>query len=316
MKILFHANTLNYRGTSVAIADYAHYNQEILGNESVITYCKTYGPEKDMGNEQAVIDELEKKFKVIGYRAGDLEKKIDGEKIDLAYFIDSGERKSLPTNCKTAVHAVFQYNQPHGDKYAYISKWLSAEMSQGQTPYVPHIVNLPPPGDTDLREFFMIRPDQTVIGRMGGYYTFDIPGVKETIKKLLDTDKFVFVFLNTEPFVQHDNVMYFNETHSPVKKSNFIHMCDAMLHARGRGESFGLSIAEFLYFNKPVIAWNGGHDRNHLEMLKGSNTLYNNEDDLNYLLHNIKDIKEDWTQRVKEFNPRDVMKKFDEVFLC
>jgi len=316
VKILFHANTLNYRGTSVAIADYAHYNQEILGNESVITYCKTYGPEKDMGNEQAVIDELEKKFKVVGYRAGDLEKKIDQEKVDLAYFIDSGERKPLPTNCKTAVHAVFQYNQPHGDKYAYISKWLSDEMSQGQTPYVPHIVNLPPPGDTDLREFFMIRPDQTVIGRMGGYYTFDIPGVKETIKKLLDTDKFVFAFLNTEPFVQHDNVMYFNETHSPVKKSNFIHMCDAMLHARGRGESFGLSIAEFLHFNKPVIAWNGGHDKNHLEMLKGSNTLYNNEDDLNYLLHNVKDIKEDWTQRVKEFNPKDVMKKFDEVFLC
>lgn len=316
MKVLFHANTLNYRGTSVAVADYARYNQEILGNESIIAYCKTHGNEKDMGNENAVIEDLEKKFKVVGYRAGDLENKIDNEKIDIAYFIDSGQKKPLPTNCKTAAHAVFQFHEPHGDRYAYISKWLSDEMSQGQIPYVPHIVHLPPPSETKLRERFNIRPDQTVIGRLGGYFTFDIPGVKETIKKLLDTDKFVFVFLNTEPFVTHRNVYYFNETNSPVRKSNFIHMCDAMLHARERGESFGLSIAEFLYFNKPVIAWNGGHDKNHLEMLKDSGTLYTNEDDLNYLLYNIKDIDQDWSQRVKEFNPDVVMKKFDEVFLC
>ena len=55
MKILFHANTINYRGTTVAITDYAKYNQEILGNESIIAYCKTNGTERDMGNEQAVI---------------------------------------------------------------------------------------------------------------------------------------------------------------------------------------------------------------------------------------------------------------------
>ena len=66
MKILFHTNTLNYRGTTVAVADYARYNQDILGNESVIAYCKTNGQEKDMGNEPAVIEALEKKFNVVG----------------------------------------------------------------------------------------------------------------------------------------------------------------------------------------------------------------------------------------------------------
>ena len=315
MKILFHANTINYRGTTVAITDYAKYNQEILGNESVITYCKTNGIEKDMGNEQAVIDELEKEFEVVGYRAGDLEKKIDDLHIDLAYFINSGQKESLPTNCKTAVHAVFQFNQPHGDRYAYISDWLSQKMSGGDIPFVPHIVQLPDTTE-NYRSAFNIREDQIVIGRIGGYYTFDIPFVKEYIKRLVtDNDAFIFLFAGTEPFISHPNVRFINEFHNPLKKAKFINTCDVMLHARDRGESFGLSIAEFLSLNKPVLAWNGGHDLNHLDMLKDSGLLYNDANDLNYLLHNLPDFKEDWTKRVEQYKPIPVMNKFKEVFL-
>jgi glycosyltransferase involved in cell wall biosynthesis len=315
MKILFHANTLNYRGTTVAITDYAHYNQEILGNESVIAYCKTYGEEKDMGNEPAVIEALEKKFKVIGYDVGNIEKKIDQEKIDLAYFIAGGERSSLPTNCKTAVHAVFQNNEPHGDRYAYISKWLSTKMSNDTIPFVPHMVNLPPPVK-DYRQAFGLE-GKIVIGRIGGYFTFDIPFVKEFIKQLVQTNnKFVFLFVGTEPFIDHPNVKFINEIHSPQQKANFISTCDAMIHARQRGESFGLSIAEFLSLNKPVMAWSGGHDLNHLEMLKDSGLLYNDTNDLHNMFYSLDNIKEDWWRRVEEYKPNTVMKKFNEVFIC
>ncbi len=315
MKVLFHANTLNYRGTTVAVADYAKYNQEILGNESIIAYCKTYGQERDMGNEPSVIEALEKKFKVVGYRAGSLEKKIDELNIDLTYMIDSGQKKAIPTNSKTAVHAVFQFNEPYGDRYAYISKWLSDEMSSSNIPYVPHIVNLPKPTGT-FRKALGIRDDQIVVGRMGGYFTFDIPEVKEYIKNLVDeNDAFVFLFVGTEPFINHPNVKFVNEIFDLQKKANFINSCDCMLHARQRGESFGLSIAEFLSLNKPVVAWNGGHDKNHLEMLKNSGTLYSNKDDLDYILHSLGDFKEDWTQRTQSFKPESVMKKFNEVFL-
>jgi len=318
VKVLFHANTLNYRGTTVAVRDYAKYNQEILGNESVIAYCKTNGQEKDMGNEPAVIEALEKEFKVIGYRAGDLEKKVDDNNIDVTYMITSGQKQTIdvPSNCKTAIHAVFQFNDPYGDRYAYISKWLSEEMSQGQIPYVPHIVNLPAPTGS-YRKALGIKDDQIVVGRLGGYFTFDIPGVKEYIKKLVSkTDRFVFLFAGTEPFINHPNVKFINEIHDVNKKSNFINTCDCMLHARQRGESFGLSIAEFLFLNKPVLAWNGGHDRNHLEMLKNSGTLYNNEDDLDYMLNNLKDFKNyDWKLQVSDFAPKIVMQKFKEVFL-
>jgi glycosyltransferase involved in cell wall biosynthesis len=315
MKILFHANTLNYRGTTVAITDYAHYNQEILGNESVIAYCKTYGEEKDMGNEPAVIEALEKKFKVVGYSTGNIEKEIDKEKIDLAYFIAGGEKSFLPTNCKTAVHAVFQNKEPHGDRYAYISEWLSTKMSNGTIPFVPHIVNLPQPVK-NYRQAFGLE-GKIVVGRIGGYFTFDIPFVKEYIKQLVQADdKFVFLFVGTEPFIDHPNVKFINEIHNAQQKANFISTCDAMIHARQRGESFGLSIAEFLSLNKPVMAWNGGHDLNHLEMLKDSGLLYNDSNDLNSMLYSLDNTKEDWGRRVAEYNPNIVMKKFNEVFIC
>lgn len=314
MKILFHVNTINYRGTSVAVADYAKYNQEILGNESIIVYNASLGYEKDMGSEQVVVDELKKKFNVVGYREGDLEGVIAKEQVDVSYFIRAGQKEPVPNNCKTAVHSVFQFNEPHGDRYAYISRWLSEEMSQNQIPYVPHIVSLPKPTSTYRKALGL--ENKIVVGRIGGYYTFDIPGIKHYITKLVQKDsRFVFLFVGTEPFIDHPNVRFINEIYDLQKKSNFIETCDCMLHARQRGESFGLSIAEFLSLNKPVLAWNGGHDKNHLDMLKDSGTLYNNDNDLDYMLNNLSSFKQDWTQRVKAYEPDPVMKKFNEVFL-
>lgn len=315
MRILFYNAALNYRGTTVAITDYATYNQEILNNESIIAYDSTLGYNKDMGSEVEVIEELKKKFKLVEANERNIEHVIDKEKIDLAYFIRAGMREFLPLNCKTVVHSVFQFKEIHGDRYAYISKWLSEKMSNGVIPYVPHVVQLPTQS-VDIRSHLGITPDKIVIGRIGGYLTFDIPEVKQSIAKLLETtDKFVFLFVGTEPFIAHKNCIFIKELYDLQLKSNFIHSCDAMIHARQMGESFGLSIAEFLYCNKPVIAFNGGRDKNHLELLKNSNTLYSNEKELFEILTNIKDIKQNWFERVNEFNPVGVMRKFKEVFL-
>jgi len=320
MKVLFHANTLNYRGTTVALTDYARYNRSILGNESIITYNMDLGYDKDMGSELAVINELAKEFTVLAYSntspdGGSLEDWIGMHKPDLTYFIRAGNKEPLPSNSKTAVHSVFQFNEPHGDKYAYVSEWLSNKMSNGTIPFVPHMVDLPEP-TRDYREAFGIRRDQVVIGRYGGYYTFDIQFVKETVVKLAqESDKFVFLFMGTEPFCDLPNVKFIKETHDVQKKANFINTCDAMIHARERGESFGLSIAEFLSLNKPVLAWNNGHDLHHLDMLKNSNLLYNDGNDVARILNNLPDIREDWTKRVEQFRPAPVMNKFKEVFL-
>ena len=315
MKILFHANTLNFRGTTVAVTDYAKYNQEILGNDSVIVYNESLGYDRDMGTEAVVLHNLKKQFNIISYKEGELQKIVDRERVDFAYFIRAGQQEPLPNNVKTGVHSVFQFHEPHGDVYAYISEWLANKMP-GNHSFVPHIVNLPTP-DKSYREKFDISDEQIVIGRYGGYFTFDIPFVKQAIEKLVANDKrFVFLFMGTEPFVSSPNVKYITETHDLQKKANFINTCDAMIHARQRGESFGLSIAEFLSLDKPVLAWEGGHDLNHLEMLKDSFTLYNENNFIGKLM-NVKALSNrNWSQRTELYKPEAVMNKFKDVFLC
>lgn len=315
MKILLHTNTLNYRGTTVAVTDYCKYLRNLRGLDPIISYCSSFPYQHDMGNVSEVIETLKKDYQVVGYETGTLNKKLEELKIDVAYFITSGNKESLPGVCKNVIHSVFQYYEPYGDKYAYISKWLSDKMSNGTIPFVPHIVTLPQPTN-NYRKSLNISDNQIVLGRIGGYGTFDIPEVKQYIVNLVNsTNDYVFLFVGTEKFCEHPNVKFINEIHDLQIKSNFIATCDAMIHARARGESFGLAIAEFLFHNKPVIACALGIDQNHTVMLKDSGTLYSSINELDLILRNINNIKQNWSGRVKEFSPENVIQKFEEVFL-
>jgi hypothetical protein len=319
MRILFHTSILNFRGTAVAVADFAKFNQEILGNESVICYDSDIPYQRDMGNEPSVIETLSSMYPVVGHNGSNINEIVDQHKIDLTYIMRSGDLGWVPDNCKTAIHAVFQLYQNHGDRFAYISEWLAymTNLKHGtQVPSVPLIVNLPEPTG-DFKGPLNIASDQTVIGRHGGLYTFDLPWVKQTIMNLLEErNDYTFVFLGTQPWTDHPKVKFIGELNDLQAKSNFINTCDAMIHARSNGESFGLAVAEFLSMNKPVISWNGGNDQNHMAMLAGSGTLYNTPQELKDILLNFRDIKQDWTARIADYRPVPTMKRFKEVFIC
>lgn len=316
MKTLFHTNTLNYRGTTVAVQDYAKYNQEILGNESVICYNASIGYEKDMGSEQAVVDELSKMYDVQPYITFDGLEKITSA-VDFAYFIRGGQKEPTPTNTKTGIHAVFGFNDPHGDRYAYVSEWLSKEASGGEHPFVPHMVDLPK-ATGDFREVMGLKSDDIVIGRIGGYYTFDLPWVYSAITEVVTKNpKVKFLLVGTYPFIKHENVIFINEFSSRQKKANFINTCDAMIHGRSRGETFGLSIIEGLALDRPVFAWESGAELNHREILGGDkSTLLYNESNLVDKLLNVTKFEEtgQYQQLIQDYLPGPVMNKFKEVF--
>ena len=59
-------------------------------------------------------------------------------------------------------------------------------------------------------------------------------------------------------------------------KVEFINTCDAMLHARYIGESFGLSCAEFSVRNKPIITYEKSPERNHIDTLGEKGIYYEN----------------------------------------
>jgi len=312
MKILFHTNQINFRGTTVAVADYARYNQEILGNESVLGYLVDAPNFGDGKTEQIALHHLQKEFEIRPYTLANMESYIGD--IDFGYFLRSGQAEALPKNIKCGVHSVFQFNEPHGNVYAYISEWLAKKMSSGNIPYVPHIVKLPEP-IKDYRSFLGIRDDQVVIGRLGGATTFDISFVKEAIIDILNsTNRYVFLFLNTDEFIRHPNIKYLRAIVDPLQKSNFINTCDGLIHARMQGESFGLAICESLYLNKPVLAFNGGHDQHHIDVLKTTDLLYDRTNVKEKIMA-IKDFSGKYRDLVDKFNPKNVMERFNKVFL-
>jgi len=219
--------------------------------------------------------------------------------------------------CKTGVHAVFQDYEPHGDVYAYISEWLSETMTNGKAPYVPYMLNMPP-ANRDMRKNLGIPEHAIVIGRHGGKEQFNLP-VAPTIERAALNNKFLyFIFLNTDRFCMPlPNIIHLDPIYDLQEKSNFIGMCDAMIHARAMGESFGLAIAEFLYHDKPVIAWPGGGDQNHVKMLGEEGLWYNNSEELYQHLINTKHENHNgkYSARVEKYTPENVMNKFKEVFL-
>ena len=227
MKIAFWDNSLSERGTSVALYDYADFNETLLGNESVIFYCNKRGD-----NHSDVVCKFEKRFKKV-YALGDFSE-VDAilleEKCDFLYIIKSGEwNNKVSAVVPTGVHCVFNCTHPHGTVYAGISPFIRGmlnERSECRYRIVPHMVHLPDTTHT-MRAQLGIPVTATVFGRYGGHGQFDIPYVQDTIIRVAQTfpDKY-FLFVNTEDFVKmrglskFANILFFTTIVEPEKKRN------------------------------------------------------------------------------------------------
>jgi glycosyltransferase involved in cell wall biosynthesis len=310
MNIAFHSNQLGIRGTEVALYDYALYNEEILQNKSFIL--------SQANADLTALNKFKKKFDVFLYNNfQECEQYVTQHNITHVYYIKAGDNdgKLLP-NVKNLIHVVFQNNDKHGEKYAYVSEWLANKM--GSCCYVPHIVSLPTPTQ-NYRKTLNIPEANIVLGRYGGETEFDIPFVHQAIYDVINKrNDLTFVFMNTKQFgPAHPNIIFVNSTHNLQHKSNFIDSCDYMIHARNHGESFGLAICEFLHGGKPVISWSGGLDQHHTMLLKDTKYTFNSYSELYNLLFNLKHDSNpnDYKTIVQKFSPENVMNKFKETFL-
>lgn len=311
LKILFHDNYLNIRGSSVAIRDYAFFLKQYHNIDAVISSSK--------GNsEPDIVKKIESEFEVRLWKNFSEIEDIAGD-CDYVYFIKSGEMdERICHRVPSLIHSVFNYNvrNIHGHKYAVISPWLS-KMSKNIIPFVPHIVHLPYINE-NLRKQYSISDNCLVFGRYGGYTTFDIPFVKKVIEVLVNYihADIVFLFMNTAKFIDHPNVKFLKENSDPQYKRVFINTCDAMLHARLRGETFGLSCGEFSFCNKPVFTYGGSPEKAHIDILGDQAIIYNDAEDLLNKIQNFKvPSSKDKFNAYSIFSPEYVIKIFQEVFL-
>ena len=239
------------------------------------------------------------------------------EGADILYFLKPGHNDgALSKVCKNAVHVVFPTAEPHGDAYAFVSRWLTAQFPQLNAPYVPHIVQVAD-CDQNLRDVLSIPSDAIVFGRYGGPDGFNVPAAIQAVKEVAtQRPDIYFLFMNTNRFCDLPNVIFLPQTTDMNYKAQFINTCNALLHARWRGETFGLSCGEFSLKNKPVITWIGSNERSHIDILGDTGIYYSEKDDLIRILLCFNKIpRRNWDVYSTEYSPTAVMKKFNDVFI-
>jgi hypothetical protein len=158
-----------------------------------------------------------------------------------------------------------------------------------------------------------------VFGRHGGVDTFNIQFVREAVLRHAqkNSDNH-FVFLNTEPIRGTEklkNVHYLEPTIDPEQKAQFLATCDAMLHARLHGETFGLAVGEFAVLGKPVITFSESRERAHLDMLGKHGRVYRTEQELRDILEAFEPCHVEGTEYETYANNVVVMNIFQAQFL-
>lgn len=349
LRIGFHNMQLCDRGSTIAMYDYAHYNETLLGNESYIVYDAT-----NPRNRRDVVTKCEKRFgtdRVFGYAGGMLavEQFIQDADLDAMYIIKFGTvDKFVFQGCSTLVHSVFKV-EPHGYRYATVSKYLKehhtpadlAQSDRDKIRIVPHMIDMPPIEDvqdgiklgelTDYRKQLGIPSESEafVIGRYGGLKQFNLYQVHDAIKRFLNAPQVpgskpvYFLFANTRPFYVHERIHYVNTIYDKYEKAAFILACDAMIHGRSDGETFGLSLGEFAFYNKPIITTPTNEFNAHIDILQDRAIIYKTDSDsllslLNYVEDTVRRFMRLHHGNVNgyaEYTPEYAMQQFKEQFL-
>jgi hypothetical protein len=316
MKIGFHTNSLSLRGTEIALYDYALHNQKLLNNESVIFF------QKDSPTNHSAFEKFSKQFKLLPYQGQkELNQLIEQEKIDLTYFIKSGERDNAICESSPAlIHAVFptKPEEFHGDKFAFVSEWLSKEYSNNKIPSVAHMISLPN-YEGNLRGEIGIPENATVLGCYGGADSFNLDFAKrEVVKAVKKRSDLYFLFMNIETFAKHERLIFLPGNSDLFLKVKFINTCDGMIHARGVGESFGLACGEFSIKGKPVITYAMSPQRSHIEILGSKGIFYKGKRELAEIFLNFNQkvqYEKDWDAYSKNYSPEIIMNQFNNIFI-
>lgn len=328
MKVAFHSSYLGYRGTEVALMDYALGNQEVLGNESLFLM-----PWKDGADGHPVARQMKEIAPLWFYHSEEERETILREQgADFFYCIKNGFNDGVfSRKVPTGIHAIFRESEFHGDIYAYVSHWLSEVMAYGKATWVPHMVRLAKEKG-DLKAEIGIPEDAVVFGRHGGDDSFDISWVQKTVIEVAKKNQDIwFLFLNTRKFpgaAGLPNVRFLPATADPILKRRFFNTCDAMLHGRMRGETFGLSCLEFAMLGKRVLTYAGSPERAHLEILGVTAVRYEREQELCEILRRPASVighrvsagvqtteLAGQRKKFKQYQPEAVMRKFEQVFL-
>jgi hypothetical protein len=351
-KIILHSESMLGRGDASNACNMYDMIQKNLFSDALITI-----PNNDLYIDKSVINELIKnKYKIKLYdNQVEFQQIADNFKTTHSYFMKSGLYDGrYILDCPKFVHAVFRDYQPHGDVYAFASKWLYDNINKNpnflkwyrhypkflkikidsKTPHFPnkskittwmgHPVKIQTPCVTnDFLIKYNIKKSKKIITRIGGYGDFNDEAGINAVKRIVKKDSNIhFIFSRTKKFIDHPQVTYLNEYISDEEKSQLIQSSDLLLNCRLRGESFGFSICEALMNGKPIIApsfkRNINMDAHHVDLLDEFQLLYNDENDLIdkiYINLESPPCANKLIKSVSMFSFEKIAERFNEIYL-
>jgi hypothetical protein len=315
MKVAFHSRLVTERGSEAALLDYARLNRFVLGNESILCF-----PDRPELAANPILKKWQEEFPVLLYKTkASLGQALQKEGVEVIYLTKPGVYDGfLVPGLKNCVHAQFLCDEFQGDVYAYLSPWMSRVMTGREDSFVPFYVPRLESAE-NLRKQLKISSEARVFGRHGGWDTFNIPFVRKVVAKhTCKHPEDHFVFLNTKPIHGTErlaNVHYLSATVDSLEKARFLATCDAMIHARDTGETFGLAVGEFAVLGKPVITFSESRERAHLEMLGKQSLPYRNVGELTEILREFRPHKTHETEYEIFGDPKVVMELFQKKFL-
>ena len=241
--VAFFLRHFSERGSEVSVYSYAHFNEALLGNRSiVVSLHPDLLRQHDLPCVEAIYRRFSERFEVIHVgEFGELDGVLEDFEADVFYTQTHGGPETAPFAApdfavKSVVHCVFSTAAPQGTIYSAISDWLN-EAHQSDFPVVPLPVYMPETRD-DLRAELGIPADAVVMGRYGGWSQFDIGFVQEAVVEAAQRDEnLFFAFMNTEPFSHGiPNIIHLPARIDAVEKRKFVNTCDAYLDGRRGGD--------------------------------------------------------------------------------
>ena len=291
----FQLNELSVRGTSVSWYLLMEAVEEILHQPVFICYER-----HNKNNHADRIEAFQKRFgedNVIPY---DSPKEIDtiltGKNASHFVIKKYGHRDSIiSTVAKNVVVCVFTATSPHGEVYMKLM-----ETVPGDAPILPNIVRFPEDNgyhgtQEDARRELGLPIDRVIFGRHGGHENI----MSITKSAIIKSPQHFFVLMNTPSFTKMAHVKHLTATVDWHDISRFITACDAMIHSRERGETFGNSCAEFATHGKPVITWSKSRERAHIDILGENAILYSTADDLLRVFKEWESVKKPHPEALK-----------------
>lgn len=255
MLVAFIDNTLAMRGTQSNMWALAHHNETMLGNQSVVV-VRNSSSHRDADTTDESVGFFTRRFETYFIPDPDaLDRFLKVRGVNVAYVVLAGTEQEdavTPKSVPTIVHCVFLNQGKKGTVRTAISPTITPAANQ----VLPYIVYVDREERGDLREELGISQDAIVIGRHGGMTTFDVPFVVNHIVECARArPHVVFLFMNTARFtIEHlPNIMFIQGSRDLAYKTRFIRTCDAMIHARCDGETFGTAVGEFSVLGRPVI---------------------------------------------------------------